>query len=294
MIDLLIEPFSYDYMVRAIFVTSLVGVVCALLSCFLILRGWSLMGDALAHSIVPGVVLAYILAVPYAIGAFFSGMLAAISMIFVRQKTKLREDVVIGLIFTSFFAAGMVMISIWPVSVSVQTIVLGNVLAIPSDILVQVCLISLICLICIAFKWRDLMLVCFDEKHAKAIGLPVGGLQIVFFTVLSAMAVAALQTVGACLVIAMVVTPGATAYLYTDRFSKLLVLSCVIAFTACFLGVYASYFMNVNPGGLVVCLQTLFFIASFVFAPKYGVRAQRRTVSIAEFTHVDQKPEGAV
>ena len=276
MIDLLIEPFTYMYMLKAIGVSALVGGMCAFLSSYLILKGWSLMGDALAHSIVPGVALAYLLALPYAIGAFFSGILAAISMALVRQKTTLREDTVIGIVFTTFFAFGLLLVSINPMAVNIQSIVLGNILTISNSDVVQVTIISAICLTILVLKWRDLMAVFFDENHARSVGLSTTILKILFFTLLSAATVAALQTVGACLVIAMVVTPGATAYLLTDRFGRLICISVTIGICTSALGAYASYFLNANPGGLIVCLQTLVFFAAFLLAPKHGLLAQRR------------------
>ena len=236
------------------------------------------MGDALAHSIVPGVALAYALSLPYSIGAFVAGLLAAWGMNFVQRQSKLREDTIIGLVFTSFFALGLVIVSINPTSVNLQAIVLGNILSISPEDQFQVLLISLLCLLVLGLKWKDLMHVFFDEKHARSVGLPVKGLRILFFTLLSASTVAALQTVGACLVIAMVITPGATAYLLTDRFPKLITIACLLgAFTA-FSGAYLSYFADVSPGGLIVTLQTVLFFLVFFFAPKHGYWQKKRSL----------------
>ncbi len=279
MIDLLLEPFTYNYMFKAIWVCALVGGVCAFLSSYLMLKGWSLMGDALAHSIVPGVALAYLLALPYAVGAFFTGILAALSMAIVKQKTKLREDAIIGLVFTTFFAIGLLIVSINPTAVNIQAIILGNILAISDYDIAQVVIISFICLFVLLLKWKDLVAVFFDENHARSIGLPVNALKITFFTLLSAATVAALQTVGACLVIAMVVTPGATAYLLTDRFGRLITISVLLGSLTSALGAYASYFLDANPGGLIVTLQTLIFLAAFFFAPKYGLLKVRKTIA---------------
>ena len=276
MIDLLLEPFSYGYMVNAMWVSALVGAVCAFLSAYLMLKGWSLIGDALSHAIVPGVAGAYMLGLPFAVGAFFSGGLAAGAMLFLTQQTKLREDAVIGLIFTSFFGLGLFMVSLSPVSVNIQTIVLGNILAItPADTL-QLVIIAGVSLTILTLKWKDLMVVFFDENHARSIGLKPGLLRVVFFTLLSASTVAALQTVGAFLVIAMVVTPGATAYLLTDRFPRLIVLAVSIGTATSFVGAYASYFIDGATGGIIVVLQTLIFLAAFVFAPRHGMLAARR------------------
>lgn len=272
----LLIPFSYGYMLKAMWVSALVGGVCAFLSAYLMLKGWSLMGDALAHSIVPGVAGAYILGMPFAIGAFFSGILAAGAMQFVKQKSRLREDAVIGLVFTALFALGLLMASIWPTSVSIQTIVLGNILAISDEDVMQVAVISVVSLAILVLIWKDLMVTFFDENHARSIGLNTTMLKIVFFTLLSACTVAALQTVGACLVIAMVVTPGATAYLLTDRFGRLILISIVLGVATSFVGAYISYFLDGATGGVIVTLQTLLFLAAFYFAPKHGVLAARR------------------
>ncbi len=272
----LLVPFSYEYMAKAMWVSALVGGVCAFLSAYLMLKGWSLMGDALAHSIVPGVAGAYILGLPFALGAFFAGILASIGMGFVKQHTRLREDAVIGLVFTSLFALGLLMASIWPTSVNIQTIVLGNILAISNEDVIQVAIISAVSLGILALKWKDLMVTFFDERHARSMGLNTGFLKGLFFTLLSACTVAALQTVGACLVIAMVVTPGATAYLLTDRFGRLIVISVAIGAATSFVGAYISYFLDGATGGVIVTLQALLFLAAFYFAPKHGVLAARR------------------
>ncbi|MDZ4843075.1 MAG: metal ABC transporter permease [Hyphomicrobium aestuarii] len=272
----LLAPFTYDYMVKAMWVSALVGGVCAFLSAYLTLKGWSLIGDALAHSVVPGVAAAYILKLPFATGAFIAGLLAALAMAIVRTRTKLREDAVIGIVFTAFFAAGVLLVSIYPASVSIQSIVLGNILAISDEDATQVLIISLVTLAVMTVLWRDLMLVFFDEGHARAVGLRPLALKIVFFTLLSAMTVAALQTVGACLVIAMVVTPGATAYLLTDRFPRLIAIAVAIGTLTSAIGAYASFFLDGATGALIVCIQTVLFLAAFVFAPKHGMLASRR------------------
>jgi manganese/iron transport system permease protein len=279
----MLVPFSYNYMLKAMWVSALVGGVCAFLSAYLMLKGWSLMGDALAHSIVPGVAAAYILGAPFAVGAFFSGILAAGAMQFVKLNSRLREDAVIGLMFTTLFALGLLMASIWPTSVSIQTIVLGNILAISDEDVVQVAIIAAVSLAILAVLWKDLMVTFFDENHARSIGLNTRALKIVFFTLLSACTVAALQTVGACLVIAMVVTPGATAYLLTDRFGRLILISIALGMVTSFAGAYISFFLDGATGGVIVTLQTLLFIAAFYFAPKHGViAARRRRLAVVE------------
>ncbi len=274
--SVLFEPFTYHYMTNAMWVSALVGGVCAFLSCFLMLKGWSLIGDALSHAIVPGVAGAFMLGLPFSIGAFFSGGLAAAAMLFLNQRTRLKEDAIIGLIFSSFFGLGLFMASVSPTSVNIQTIVLGNILAITPEDTLQLAIIGFVSLAILLAKWKDMMVTFFDENHARSIGLRPGLLKAVFFTLLAASTVAALQTVGAFLVICMVVTPGATAYMLTDRFPRLLTLAVVIGTLTSFFGAYASYFLDGATGGIIVVLQTTLFLIAFVFAPKHGLRAARR------------------
>lgn len=274
----MIEPFTYGFMVNAMVVSALVGAVCAFLSAFLMLKGWSLIGDALSHAIVPGVAGAYMLGLPFALGAFLSGGLAAGAMLFLQVRTGLKQDAVIGIIFTAFFGLGLFMASINPISVSIETITMGNILAISPEDTLQLVLISGVSLAFLLVKWRDLVVVFFDETQARTMGLPVTALQIGFFAALAACTVAALQTVGAFLVIAMVVTPGATAYLLCDRFGPLLVVSVLIGALTGFIGAYLSYFLNGATGGIIVTFQTVVFLLVFVFAPKYGFLTQRRAI----------------
>jgi manganese/iron transport system permease protein len=270
------EPFGYEYMVNAMLVSALVGAVCGFLSVYLMLKGWSLIGDALAHSVVPGVAGAYMLALPFAFGAFLSGGLAAGAMLFLNRRTKLREDAIIGLIFTTFFGLGLFMVSVSPTSVDVQTIVLGNILAVTAADTLQMVIIAGVSLAVLLAKWKDLMLTFFDERQARAVGLSPDALKLLFFTLLAACTVAALQAVGAFLVIALVVTPGATAYLLADRFPYLIAISVAIGALTSFVGVYISYFVNGATGGVIVLLQTLIFLQAFLFAPKHGLLATRR------------------
>nr|NEH93469.1 iron/manganese ABC transporter permease subunit SitC [Rhizobium laguerreae] len=277
----LLQPFTYEYMLNAMWVSALVGGVCAFLSCYLMLKGWSLIGDALSHAIVPGVAGAYMLGLPFSIGAFFSGGLAAAAMLFLNQRTKLKEDAIIGLIFSSFFGLGLFMVSLKPMAVNIQTIVLGNILAITPEDTLQLAIIGFVSLAVLLVKWKDLMVTFFDESHARSIGLNPTVLKVIFFTLLSASTVAALQTVGAFLVICMVVTPGATAYLLTDRFPRLLVIAVIIGSMTSFVGAYASYFLDGATGGIIVVLQTAIFLIAFFFAPKHGMLAARRRAAQA-------------
>ncbi|MFP9228463.1 metal ABC transporter permease [Pectobacterium cacticida] len=276
MTDILLQPFHYNYMVRAIWVSALVGGVCAFLSAYLMLKGWSLMGDALSHSVVPGVAGAYALGLPYAAGAFFTGMLAALAMTLIRHITRLREDAIIGFIFSTFFAVGLLIISLNPTSINVQSIIFGNILGIADEDILQVEIIIGVTFVILCLLWKDLLVVFFDENHARSVGLSPLKLKILFFTLLSACTVAALQTVGAILVIAMVITPGATAYLLTDRFGRMIVIAITLGAVTSAVGAYLSFFLDGATGGVIVTLQTVVFLLAFVFAPKHGLLASRR------------------
>ena len=275
MIELLLEPFAYEYMVKAMLLASVVGGVCAFLSAYLMLKGWSLIGDALSHAVVPGVAIAYALGLPYAVGAFFSGILASLAILWIKALTNLKEDAVIGFIFTTFFALGLFIISINPTAVNVQEIIFGNILGISDGDMLQVGIVMAVSLGFLLIFWKDLLLVFFDETHAKSVGLSPKVYQVLFFSLLSACVVSALQTVGAILVIAMVITPGATAYQLTDKFRPLILLAGVLGVTTSGVGVYLSYFLDGATGGVIVSLQTALFILAFLFSPKFGILTKK-------------------
>jgi ABC-type Mn2+/Zn2+ transport system permease subunit len=285
MIETLLTPLQYDYMLRAIAVSGLIGGVCAFLSCFVTLKGWSLMGDALSHSVVPGVAIAYYAGLPFAAGAFATGLLAAVGMGFVKAKTRLREDAVIGVVFTAFFALGLLLISLYPSRVDLKSIVFGNILGVADADVVQIVIISAGTLLVLGLKWRDLLLYCFDASQARALGLNTTVLHFTLLTLLSATAVAALQTVGACLVVAMLVTPGATAYLLTDRFGRMIGIATAMGTGTSIVGAYASYFFDGSTGGCIVTLQSALFVVALVFGKKHGMlaaRAQRRAAAMGK------------
>lgn len=275
MMDSLLTPLGYEYLVRALWVCALVGGVGGLLSCFVTLKGWSLMGDALSHAVVPGVAVAGILGLPFSVGAAFAAILATAGMGFLRARTPLREDAVIGIVFTTFFALGLLLLSLRPTGINLRTIVFGNVLGIDPVDSRQLVWISCGTLAVLGFRWRDLVLYCFDLGHARSIGLNATVLHGTLLTLLAATAVASLQTVGAVLVVATLVTPGATAYLLTDRFGRMLLISGSLGATTAAGGAYLSYFVNGSTGGCIVVLQTLGFLLAWVFAPRHGVLGNR-------------------
>lgn len=272
----LLNPLQYEYMLRAIWVSALVGGVCGFLSSFVTLKGWSLMGDALSHAVVPGVVIAYLLGLPFALGAFVAAILATGAMAFIRAQSRIREDATIGIVFTSFFALGLVLITAFPAGLDLKVILYGNILGIAAGDVMQVVVIAVVVLCLLGLKWKDLMLYCFDANQVRALGIKPMVLHMILLGSLAAVSVAALQAVGAILVLAMLVTPGATAYLLTDRFGKMIWISTGLGIVTSMLGSYASYFLNGATGGCIVSLQALVFLGVFILAPKHGLLASRR------------------
>ena len=275
MLSNLLIPFHYEYMVKAIFVSGFIGGVCALLSCFVVLKGWSLLGDALSHAVVPGVAVAYIIGIPFSVGAFISGMLAAGAMGFIKKRTRIREDAVIGIVYTTFFALGVLLISLFPSNITLSTIVMGNILGIADRDIVQTLIIAGSSLAIILLKWKDLRLFSFDPAQARAIGLNTNALYLLLLTLLALTAIATLQTVGSILIVAMLVTPGAAAYLLTDTFSSMMRLAAAIGSITSASGAYISYFLNGSTGGCIVVLQFLLFLAVLFFAPRHGILASK-------------------
>ena len=272
----LLEPLRHDFMVRALLVSALVAGVCGLLSCFMTLKGWALMGDAVSHAVMPGVVIAYALNLPFALGAFVFGVGSVAVIGYIKQTTRIKEDAVIGLVFTGFFALGLTLISKVRSTIDLTHILFGNVLGISGDDIRQTVLISVLVLLLLLLFRRDLILFCFDPTHARSIGVNTGFLHYLLLSVLSLAAVAGLQTVGIILVVAMLVTPGATAYLLTDRFDRMTWIAIGSAVLSSLLGIYWSYWMDASTAGCIVLVQTGLFLLSFLFAPLHGLLAQRR------------------
>lgn len=269
-------PLQHEFMVKAILVSAVVGLVCSALSCFMTLKGWALMGDAVSHSVMPGVVVAYILNIPLAIGAFIFGVGSVMAIGFIKTNTRIKEDTVIGLVFTGFFALGLVLVSKVKSSVDLTHILFGNVLGISDADILQTGIISAVTLVAIAILNKDLLLFCFDSTHARSIGLNTTFLYYTLLSLLSLTAVAGLQTVGIILVVAMLVTPGATAYLLSDRFEIMAVLAMLSGVFSSVMGTYISYYIDGATGGCIVVLQTILFLIALIFAPKYGLISQHR------------------
>ncbi len=269
------EPLQYGFLVQAIWVSAFVGLVCAVLSCYITLKGWSLMGDAISHAVVPGVVVAYAMNIPFAIGAFIFGFGATVAIGYIKSNTRLKEDAVIGIVFTGFFAFGLVLVTKIPSNIDLFDILFGNVLGISQLDIIQTLIAGITTLVVILLRRKDLLLFCFDPNHAKAIGLNT---QMMYYTLLSVLAltiVAALQTAGIILVISMLVTPGSIGYLLSDRFDYMLIISVVSSVFSCVFGTYISYHLDVSTGGSIVVLLTLLFVIAMIFAPKYGILVQQ-------------------
>jgi manganese transport system permease protein len=270
-LDFLLEPLGYDFMVRALLTSVLAATVCALLSCWLVLIGWSLMGDAVSHAVLPGVVLAYVVGAPFALGAIVFGVLAVVLIGAVRSPGRIREDAAIGIVFTVLFALGLVLISVTPSQTDLAHIVFGNILGVSPGDLIQVAILAVVAIAVLLIKRRDLTLYAFDPTHAHAIGLSPRLLGAVLLGVLAVTAVVALQVVGVVLVVALLIIPGATAFLLTERFGRMLVIAPVTAAASAVVGIYLSYWLDVASGGMIVLVQGVLFMLAFLFAPRHGV-----------------------
>lgn len=274
-LDLILEPLQYDFMVRALVATVVAAIVCALLSCWLVLIGWSLMGDAVSHAVLPGVVIAYVVGAPFAIGALVFGVLAVVLIGVIRGTSRVKEDAAIGIVFTTLFALGLVLISVTPSQTDLSHIIFGNVLGVAPDELIQIGILAAVAFLILVIKRRDLTLYAFDPSHAHAIGLSprlLGGL---LLGLLALTAVVALQVVGVILVVAMLIIPGATAYLLTDRFGRMLVIAPAISAASSVVGIYLSYWLDAASGALVVVVQGVVFTLVYLLSPRHGLLGKR-------------------
>jgi manganese transport system permease protein len=276
-LDFLLEPLQYDFMVRALVTTVIAAIVCALLSCWLVLIGWSLMGDAVSHAVLPGVVIAYILGAPFAIGALVFGFLAVALIGAIRGTSRIKEDAAIGIVFTTLFAFGLVLISVTPSQTDLNHIIFGNILGVSAADLIQIGILAALAFAILLLKRRDLTLYAFDPTHAHAIGLSPRFLGALLLGLLALTAVVALQVVGVILVVAMLIIPGATAYLLTDRFGRMLLIAPVVSAVSSVVGIYLSYWVDASSGGLVVVVQGVGFAIVYLFSPRHGLIGSRLT-----------------
>jgi len=265
------DPQTHDFMRKALLMSSLVAAVCGFLSSYLTLKGWALMGDAVSHSVMPGVVVAYAFGLPFSLGAFIFGVGSVALIGFIKQKSRVKEDTVIGLVFTGFFALGIVLVSKIKSNIDLHSILFGSPLGISLSDVKQTIFISLLVVILLSIFRKDLMLYCFDPRHAKTVGINVLFLHYLLLTCLSLAAVVGLQSVGIILVVAMLITPGATAYLLTDKFDNMTVISVLSAIISSLIGIYVSFWFDLETGGSIVLAQTFIFLFAFLFAPRYGI-----------------------
>lgn len=270
--ELLAEPWQFEFMQRALLVTLVASVVCALLSCWLVLLGWSLMGDAVSHAVLPGVVLSYLVGAPFAVGAFVFGVGAVALIGSVRESTRLREDAAIGVVFTTVFAVGVVLVSTTPSQIDLSHILFGNVLGVSDADILQVLVLAAVAFAVLVLLRRDFTLYAFDRVHAHVVGMAVRRTGVLLLGLLALTVVVALQAVGVVLAVAMLITPGATAYLLTDRIDRMLVVAPLVAAGCAVVGIWASYLLDAASAGLVVVCQGVAFGAAWATSQ---VRARR-------------------
>jgi ABC-type Mn2+/Zn2+ transport system permease subunit len=276
----LLEPFQFPFMTDAMLVGVAVGAVCAVLSCFLVLKGWSLMGDAISHAVLPGIVIAYGIGAPLALGAFASGLFCAVATGWIKANSRIKEDTVMGVVFTGLFAFGLVIFTKIKTDLHLDHILFGNILGIEPRDMIESCAVAGVTLVTVLALRRDLLLFCFDANHARAIGLPTTFLYYLLLALLAATIVASLKAVGIILVIAMLVTPGCIAYLLTDRFTHMLWIATGSAVFSSLTGVYVSFFLNASTAACMVLVQASIFLLTLVFAPKYGLFARPRATPV--------------
>jgi manganese/iron transport system permease protein len=280
--ETLASPFQFDFMVNAMVISVLVAIPMALLSCFLVLKGWSLMGDAISHAVFPGVVIAYIVGFPYAIGAFAAGMFAAIATGFLKDNSRIKQDTVMGIVFSGMFGLGLVLYVKIQSDVHLDHILFGDMLGVSWSDIAMSAIIAAVTAGIILVKWRDFLLHAFDPAQAQAVGLPVRLLHYGMLALISLTIVGALQAVGIILAIAMLIAPGAIAFLLARTFSRMLAVSVLVAVASSFLGVYASFFIDSAPAPTIVLLMTIFFLAAFVRATRRAARTRLREAAITE------------
>lgn len=286
LVEILLQPFQFGFMVRAVEATLLAAVLCAVISCWLVLTGWALLGDAVSHAVLPGVVLSYIFGLPFAVGAAVFGILAVALIGGVKETSRVKEDAAIGIVFTTLFALGLVMVSVTPSQVDLNHIIFGNLLGVsPSDV-VQVSILTIACLAVLILKRRDLTLYAFDPGHARTVGLNPKVLGGILLGVLALTCVVALQAVGVVLVVAMLIIPGATARLLTDRMSRMLWIAPLTSAVSSLVGLYVSYYQDTSSGGMVVLCQGILFALVYLAGPRDGVLLKvlrrRRVASLGE------------
>jgi len=272
-IEELLLPFQFSFMVNALIISLIIAVPCALLSCYLVLKGWSLMGDAISHAVLPGVVIAYIINIPLVVGAFVAGMICALVTGYLNENSRVKQDTVMGVVFSGMFGLGIVMYTKIQSDVHLDHILFGNMLGVGVSDIITTGLIASFVVAIVLLKWRDLLLHSFDPAQAKVAGLPVRLIHYGLLCMLSLTIVSALKAVGIILTIALLIAPGAIAFLMTKRFENMLFISVAVAVASSVLGVYSSFFIDSAPAPTIVLLMTVFFIAAFIRATRQAKRS---------------------
>jgi manganese/iron transport system permease protein len=280
--DVVVVPMSYDFMQRALVVAVLVGAVCAVLSCYLVLKGWSLMGDAISHAVLPGIVFAFVLGLPLAAGAFVAGLACAVFTGYLKENSRVKEDTVMGIVFSGMFGLGLVLFTKVETDQHLNHVLFGNMLGVKLRDLIETALVAGAALVAVLVKRRDLLLYCFDPQHARAVGLPVRGLHYTLLVLLSLTIVASLKAVGIILVVAMLVAPGAIAYMLTNSFDRMLVSAVAVAVGSSVIGTLASFHIDGATGPCIVLIQTGVFLFAFLFAPGRGLLTAQRTRGVSD------------
>ncbi|GAA5627972.1 manganese transport system membrane protein MntB [Brucella sp. NBRC 12953] len=274
--DMFLMPFQFDFMIYALIASVLIAIPTALLSCFLVLKGWSLMGDAISHAVLPGVVIAYIVGLPFGIGAFVAGMVCALATGFLKENSRIKQDTVMGIVFSGMFGLGLVLYVSVRANVHLDHILFGDILGISASDLIETAIIAAVTAGVLIVKWRDFLLHAFDPAQARAVGLPVRLLHYGLLCLISLTIVGVLKAVGIILAIAMLIAPGAIAFLLTRRFSSMMIASVIVAVFSSFMGVYLSFFIDSAPAPTIVLLMTVIFIAAFLFSSWRTARAETR------------------
>ncbi|MFK7901873.1 MAG: metal ABC transporter permease [Nitratireductor sp.] len=265
MLETLLEPFQYGFMQRAFTITLIVAIPAALLSCYLVLKGWALMGDAISHAVLPGVVIAYIIGIPFAIGAFIAGLFCAIATGYLADNSRVKRDTIMGVVFSGMFALGLILYTSIDTDIHLDHILFGDMLGVNMSDISSTLIISLFVTFFVLVRWRDLLLQAFDNQHAKATGLSVRFLHYALLIMVSLIIVAALKAVGIILAIALLITPGAIAYLLVKKFETMLLVSIAIGLFASFFGIYLSFFFDSAPAPTIVLVMATFFILVFIY-----------------------------
>lgn len=287
--ETLLLPFQFPFMTNAIMISLIIAIPTALLSCYLVLKGWSLMGDAVSHAVLPGIVIAYIINIPLIIGAFAAGMFCALATGFLKDHSRVKQDTVMGVVFSGMFGFGIVLYTKIQTDVHLDHILFGNMLGVGLEDIATTGVIAILVTAIIVFKWRDMLLHSFDPAQAKAIGLPVRVIHYGMLSMLSLTIVATLKAVGIILAIALLIAPGAIAFLVTKRFSMMMMISVLTAVIASFLGVYLSFFLDSAPAPTIVLIMTIGFVAAFVFSIIRAARLSRTVQISPSLTELQQE-----